>query len=258
MAQLQLPKCILKDDGDLKVAIPNTIYDFFAPRTKDIVVRCYGFRKGGFEASLCESTGAKVQVFDARPEAKESYDIYSRIMETHEALPADPKWSEALTNMWILPDSSTFSAELPWNYSGSIMVDGVRTPLVTKPVERVDICKIDYGTFTDEIVFQLLRSPYRPGLLFVCWPIGPDDSNESAACAGHLQTMGYRLLAAAGSFYTYIYVDQCMYEICSWARTDCNNPMFEEYRAQIFNAFNPVAGTTGPSPVEPVEPVPSS
>ena len=111
-------------------------------------------------------------------------------------------------------------------------------------------------TFTDEIVYQLLRSPYRPGLLFVCWPIGPDDSNESAACAGHLQTMGYRLLAAAGSFYTYIYVDQCMYEICSWARTDCNNPMFEEYREQIFNAFNPIADTTGPTPVESVAPVP--
>jgi len=235
----ELPKCILKEDGDTKFAIPITIYDFFAPRTKDITVLSYGFRNGGFEAALCEFTGAKVQIHDGRLESKERYDIYSRIMTEHETVATDPKWAEGLVNIWILPDSSSYSPIIPWTYSGNLTVDGVPTELCTVAAPSIDICKIDYGTFTSEVVYMILRSSYRPGLVFVNWDIGPDDSNASAACAGHLQTMGYRLLGSSGNYYTYMYVDECMYEICSWARIDCSNPMLSEYRRQVFEGFNP-------------------
>jgi hypothetical protein len=53
------------------------------------------------------------------------------------------------------------------------------------------------------------------------------------AAAGHIQTLGYRLLKTVGNNFLYIFMDECMYEICSWSRTDCTNPMFTEFQKQI-------------------------
>ena len=209
------------------------MYDFFSPRAKKITVWSYGFHRGGFEVDIAESTGAKVNIFDARPESLANYAIFDRVMKTHENTPEDPKWAADMTNFWIIPDSTTFSKVLPWAHSGNLVVNDCATELVKADAERVDICKADYGEFTTDIVYMILSKGYRPGIFYVHWDKHPDEASSTMACAGHLQTLGYRLLLSVENYFLYMFVDDCMYELCSWARTDSSNPMFDEFRKQL-------------------------
>jgi hypothetical protein len=233
----RLPHTVVKKDGDIPFASITNLYDFFSPRSKNITVWSFGFANAGVEIDIAESTGAKIQIFDARPGTQERYDIFERIMAKHASLPDDPAWATSLTNYWIVPNSTSFSSTLPWAYSGNLLVDGVPTEVKATDAERVDILKVDYGTFTTDILYTLLNKGYRPGLIYIRWDTHPDESNTTMACAGHLQTLGYRLLKSVDNYFLYLYMDDCMYELCSWSRTDTNNPMFEEYRRQLLEGM---------------------
>lgn len=230
-----LPKTCVKKDGGVEFPSVVNLYDFFAPRTKEITIWSFGFRNGEFECDIAESTGAKVHIFDARQGKKERYEIYNRVMNTHETDPSDPDWAKDLTEYWILPDSTSFHSVLPGLYNGSLDLSGTLTQFSAFTAERVDLVKVDYGEHTPFIVVSLLQHGYRPGLLWVNWNEHPDFSNLTMSVAGNIQTLGYRLLKAEGNYFVYMFVDDCMYELCSWARTDCSNPMFLEFKDQLFN-----------------------
>jgi len=240
-AEKQMPGTVVRTDGDVKFPSITGIYDFFSPRTKKIENWSFGFRNGGVETEIAESSGSKIKIFDGRLESKAKYDIFERIMKTHETQEGDPKWAEVLTDHWILPDSTKFSSTVPYEFSGSMDISGTLTSLSAIDVEavpQVDICKVDYDGFTPSIVYNILHCGYRPGLFYVNWPLHPDESNVTMICAGHLQTCGYRLLKSVGNYFLYIFVDSCMYELCSWAKTDCANPMFIEFRSEILESIN--------------------
>jgi hypothetical protein len=227
-----LPPTTEKKDGDVTFQGITCLYDFFSPRTKNIENWSFGFRNGGVEVDIAESTGSKIKIFDGRPESKEKYAIFERIMNTHETEDGDPKWAEVLTDHWILPGSTLFSSILPSQHTGTIDISGVFTQLkAANPEEtpRIDICKVDYEDYTCAIVYNMLHLGYRPGIFMINWPNHPDCSNETMICAGHLQTCGYRLLNSSVNYFTYLFIDDCMYEICSWNRKDSPNPMFQEF-----------------------------
>ena len=232
-----LPKCIIKTDGINFPTIQN-MYDFFSPRTKSIDIWSFGFRFGGVEIDIAESTGAKIKIFDGRPGKKEAYDIFARIMNSHETIVSDPEWAQNLTNAWILPDSTSFSPILPWTYNGTLDISGCPTQFEKIDCDRVDICKVDYDSFTTDIVYMITTKGYRPGLFFIKWDEHPDMSNITMGCAGHLQNLGYRLLYTVDNYFIYMFFDECMYEICSWSRTDCINPLFDEYRKQLLDGLH--------------------
>jgi hypothetical protein len=234
---MAFPKCVVKGDGDYKFPSVVNLYDFFTPRTKNITVYSYGFRNGGVEIDIAESTGATVKIFDAREGQDKRYEIFNRIMNTHETEASDPEWTSSLTEYWILPDSTMFSTILPSQYEGSLTLYSGATSFSKFDAERVDIVKVDYGADTSFIVNSVLAAGYRPGLLWVHWDQHPDESNITMATAGNLQTLGYRLLLSEGNYFLYMFVDECMYEICSWSRNDCSNPMFLEFKQQIFNGL---------------------
>jgi len=230
----KLPSTQTIQDGDIEVPSVGALYDFFAPRTKSIVVWSVGFRYGGLEATIAESTGAKIQIFDCTEFSKENYQIFERILTTHETQEGDLPWAEKLSNIWILPDSTTFHSYLPSSYTGTLQDKDLTIHLKEVTEERVDICKIDLGDYTPTYLYEFLNRGYRPGLLWVNWPAHPDESSMTMAAAGHLQNLGYRLLASINNYFVYIFVDECMYEICSWNTTTVSNPMFAEFQSQLF------------------------
>lgn len=234
---MALPTCAVKEDGGCKFPSVMNLYDFFTPRTRSICVWSYGFRNGGLEVHLAESTGAKVNIFDSRDGKKEQHDIFNRVMNTHKTQENDPDWASYLTKHWILPDSTTFSSVLPGIYDGSLSLSSGITQFSKFSTDRIDIVKVDYGEDTSFIVNSILSAGYRPGLFWVNWNMHPDESNLTMATAGNLQTLGYRLLKAEGNYFVYMFVDECMYEVCSWARTDCANPMFVEFKDQLLNGL---------------------
>jgi hypothetical protein len=231
----KLPPETVEKEGKLLFPSITSMYDFFSPRTKNITIWSVGFRFGGFEAHVAESTGAKIKIFDARPGVKENWQIFERVMNEHEIQEGDPEWAEPLTHQWILPDSTEFHSWLPWEFNGSLTIGNTVTNTQEIKEERVDICKVDYDKFTVHFIYYILNKGYRPGLFYVHWPNHPDECPQAMICAGHLQNCGYRLLSSVKNYFLYMFMDENMYEICSWNDKSSTNPMFEEYRKQLFN-----------------------
>jgi hypothetical protein len=233
----KLPPCLTIKEGLGEVPTIASMYDFFSPRTKSITIWSIGFGFGGVEANIAESTGAHIQIFDCSPTSKSNYEIFNRVMEEHETKEGDPKWAEELCDHWILPDSTTFNTYIPASFTGTLQNTEVNITLQETKVERVDICKVDIGSYTTTFLYNFLDQGYRPGLLWVKWPAHPDESSQTMAAAGHLQTLGYRLLKSVDNFFLYIYLDECMYEICSWNVTGIGNPMFHEFSGQLLEGY---------------------
>jgi len=205
------------------------LYDFFAPRSSKLTIWSFGLGYGGIECSFIESTGSTVHVFDARPEALQKNEQIQRVLVSHECSSEDADWIQPLADVWIPANKLVFSTQIPWSHDGTLIVNDVQTSLTkisTDKVPRVDICKIEYPGLTYKIVYNILNAGYRPGLLYIHWDQHPDMGINAMLCAGHLQNCGYSLLAELDGYFLYRFIDQCVYERCSWARTDCANPLF--------------------------------
>lgn len=234
----KLPTSNIIKDGDIEMPVVNSLFDFFAPRTKNITVWSLGFRNGVFEANIAETTGATIQVFDCDEKSKENYQIFARVMNEHETQEGDPAWAQPLCNHWIIPDSTTFRSYLPSSFTGTLHSEDINVTLQEVNPDRVDICKIDCGSYTTTYLYDFLNRGYRPGLLWVNWSAHPDESSQTMAAAGHVQTLGYRLLKSVGNYFVYMYVDQCMYEVCSWNTPEVVNPMLEEFKKYILEGLS--------------------
>jgi hypothetical protein len=207
------------------------IYEFFSPRSSKLTIWSFGLGVGGIETDFVESTGSKVCIFDARPEARQTFATMERVLLNHTAESDDPAWAAPLATKWISPAKLTLSSVIPFSHNGKIVVNGVETACAEMSVDsvpQVDICKIEYPGLTYQIVYTLLTTGYRPGLMYIRWDEHPDENVSAMLCAGHLQTAGYTLMATVNGFFLYRYVDECCYDTCSWARTDCMNPMVAE------------------------------
>lgn len=212
------------------------LFQFFQPRTSSIVLWSFGFGFGGVETDVVESTGANIHIFDARPEAKERYDTALRVLTTHEVLPTDDEWVSTLKDKWVLKKRFNYHTELPWSFSGTIDLSGVNTTfqkINTETTPRVDLCKIDYPLLTYDIVHMLLNKGFRPGILYIRWDEHPDMSTQAMLSAGHLQNCGYTLVSEVDGYFLYRFIDECVYEYCSWARSDCVNPLVNDIRDQL-------------------------
>jgi hypothetical protein len=208
----------------------RNIYDFFAPRTRQITAWSFGFRCGGFEAELLENTGCEMTVFDGRKDAQERFTIFKRVSEQHEKEDTDPEWAEELLDHWFVAKKVSLKESIPFSWSGTLKVNGAETTVSemdTAIVPQVDLIKIDYPKFECDVLHAVLNAGYRPGLLWVNWTENPDENVKTMLAAGHLQNSGYTLMFVDGNYFVYKFNDQCMYEMCSWATPSHTNPMVE-------------------------------
>lgn len=234
----KLPQVAIKNDGDREYPSMVNLYDFFSPRTDSITVWSIGFGKGGIEVDIAENTGVKIKVFDARPGAKDRFDIVNRITNTHEYQNTDPEWAKNLTKHWILPESLKFESKIPFRFSGTLDISGVHTETFRSEESKIDFLKIDYDYATASILRNMLEIGYRPGVILVVWPNNPDACAITMCEAGHLQMVGYRLLGHVGNTYLYMFMNNNMYEICSWSDTKSDNPVFPEYLEQMIGLIS--------------------
>ena len=220
-----------RKEGDSTYPTLKSLYQFFSPRSAKLTIWCFGLGYGGMESDFVDGTGSVVNIFDARPKSQENFAILRRVLETHSRNDEDPSWTVSLPNKYIDPTKLVLSSIIPWSFDGNIMVDSVNTACVkisTEDIPRVDICKIDYPGLTYHIVYMILTTGYRPGIMYIRWDEHPDENVSAMLCAGHLQTAGYELMMESGGVFLYRYIDECIYDTCSWSRTDCKNPMVAE------------------------------
>ena len=94
---------------------------------------------------------------------------------------------------------------------------------------RIDILKIDLGNGDERaVLYAILDAGFRPSTLMVNWSEMPDTNVPISLMAGHLQNMGYQLLAKEESKFLYYFTDRDWYMSCSWEDTTCPNPLIAE------------------------------
>ena len=230
---------ILENENTTKYPMLKDLYHFFSPRAKAITALSFGLDSLGIESHLISSTGCKITICDSRPGKEESYNYFLNILKKHEATDLNNTWEKQLSQRWILHKNFSFQTKLPYFFTGSVDLSGELVHCEKYEQERIDFCKIDYNEFNTHIVYSLLNAGYRPGILLVHWNRHPDQFTDSMLCAGHIQNSGYCLAGCENNWFLYVYIDNCLYESCSWARTDVANPMMDEIRAiSITNLLN--------------------
>jgi hypothetical protein len=230
---------IIQDDT-LEYPILKQLFTFFSKNIQNLVIWSVGFHKGGFECEVADMLNCKIQIFDARPASKSMYEKVSRILTNHRPDTNDDPWFEKLSKYFIQNDAFSFSSVIPGFHTGAFDLSGQPTQtfaLSTETISKVDFLKIDYPEYEKQILYAILNAGYRPGLICIHWDKNPDEFTPSMLAAGHLQTCGYTLVAFKGNSFLYRFIDDCIYEMCSWCRTDCNHPLLEEYKQQVFGMF---------------------
>lgn len=238
-----LPHTSLRKEGSVNFPSLHNLYDFFTPRSKQISVVSVGLDYCGFEVDIIENTGCTVHIYDNRWGSEEKYKMVERITREHKAQDTDPTWAKGFADRWIPKNRMVFHKSLPFQYSGSLNVLG---DLEVFREERLDVLKLSYDDFNTLFLYNFLNMGYRPGLIYINWSSHPDESNESMIAAGHLQNCGYQLLAAEGKWFLYMFMNQNIYESVSWARTDCMNPMLNDFKSSIIQNILGAASMTPP------------
>ncbi len=204
----------LVQEGHEQIKTMQQLNLFFGSRSTSLHIVSIGFGYGGLEQYFHEQTGSHVHIYDS---CEENCKRAQQFVQNGK------------------PSAFSVHTTIPCGIEGTICVKGddekISCSILTDP--QIDICKIDMKNKTEFILYQLLHAGYRPGLFYIRWDRHPDKFADAMICAGHLQQCGYILQAATGPWFVYRFVDDCAYEYCSWARTDCANPLFQTYEEII-------------------------
>lgn len=221
-------------EGVEQVKTLNKLYEFFGTRSRSLQIYCIGFGYGGIERFLHEQTGSPVKIFECRPEELARAEAFTEYFK--ERKETSFEWLQAHTRSSASSSAFLFHKGIPSLLEGTnIRVKGCDGKFQLTPfdTDRIDILKIDMKEATEFFIYQILHTGYRPGLLYIRWDRHPDKFSDSMICAGHIQMVGYKLLFQEGPWFVYQYQDDCMYEYCSWARVDCNNPFLDAHEEII-------------------------
>jgi len=219
----------------------SSLWDFYKVKGKNTVFFSVGSGLSALaEADLLETLGCSVHIWDPRPENHLKWKEVIEILTTRKRPDSATPFSKGIDEKWILPKRICLHPELPASFTGSGLFQGSSCSFqdltscvdeVCKTMDvpsRIDLLKIQLSGAEREILFTLLNSPYRPGLILVEWSIMPDADLLTTCCAGHLTQCGYVLIGKEGSHFLYLYKGDSAYEICSWEQTKYDNPLTAE------------------------------
>ena len=96
------------------------------------------------------------------------------------------------------------------------------------------ICKIEVSGEEIPILSSLLATKFRPSLIYLRWTESPDVSQSHCEMAGHLQSVGYRLISInENGFFLYHYSGQDIYSCCSWLNVSIGHPFVNLMKDQV-------------------------
>ena len=146
---------------------------------------------------------------------------YPNIKENPEQLELAKIWVRP-TNIHMGPNISTFAN--PVENPMYAALAPLFAELNIKPVIHYLKIEVPNG-FERSIIYTVLDNGFRPSLLLVKWLHDIDDDNATAQCNGHLQNAGYRLISLQNGYALYYFIDQCLYDSCSYKSVGLKNPM---------------------------------
>lgn len=252
----------------------NNVWDIFAGKGIRTVYLTVGNSKSVLaDLEIAESLGCPINAVPlSAKEAGEWAEVANILKERKRDASGALAYSAGAETKWILPKNLRAQPVLPWWTDGAIDLSGgftVKTQEATSMISsicntmklkdnasRIDILKIDTVAsapgLENGILQALLNAGFRPAVILVHWSTSPDTSLPATLAAGHLQNTGYALLSKTDHKFLYYYVDQDMYQTCSWEDTTSINPMVKELLVNIVGNFRrkvPVE-VKPPAPIE--------
>ena len=194
------------------------------------------------ELEIAETLGCPIHTWDPREEVTTAWQETKDILKARKRADTASAFTESADSKWVLPKNIHSYSSLPGFTNGSAEIQGKLYPTVSLQSavkqmislmkvtdERIDILKVCMGEGMEKnLLYALMDSPYRPGLLLVQWSVMPDNDLQTTICAGHLQNCGYELAEHIGHNFLYMFNSNCLYEICSWETNKCDNPIVAE------------------------------
>ena len=133
----------------------------------------------------------------------------------------------AIAKTWILPDRLHLgpdASEFLTLENGPIkFLEPIFEKLQTDPILNYLKIEVGYG-MERMLVYSILDSGFRPGLLCVKWSNVPDEHTSTAHCVGHLLNCGYALLKVENGYSLYHYNDDVLYDMCTVGQPSTENP----------------------------------
>ena len=232
--------------GSNKLPMIEKLWDFYSNKSIKTVVVSIGTSSSPLaELEIAETLGCVLHVVEWDVAKLDAWNETKEILKTRKKL-ATP-FTIDVENKWVLPKNLHISSVLPFFSKGTI--DGILTTDFDTYVEsicspmkienRIDLLNIQVENELP-IILALLNSSYRPGLLIITYTHMPDSNIITTQVAGHLQNVGYALIAKEEHKFLYRFVDNNVYEFASYENTTVDNPLLYEFTKELLlnNANN--------------------
>jgi hypothetical protein len=94
------------------------------------------------------------------------------------------------------------------------------------------------GGAEGRVLYEILDAGFRPAIIMIRWTQAPDSHPGVRLAAGNLQNCGYVLVKKEGNKYLYYFVNNDMYETCSWEIEGAINPMVDAVVQEVLSEVN--------------------
>jgi hypothetical protein len=222
-------KLFQTDDGEIPFL--RDIWGFYSMKgVKTIFVTVNPNSSFRLDLEVCENLGCPIRIFTDSDEIEQKWAVIAKTLKARkiDEVDKDKQWLEGVQKKWILPKNLIVKrTDIDWNT--------IFPELKQSAEGRVDLLKIEcYDEKERMLLYSLLDSGFRPGILLVKYTVDPDANVPSMLVAGHLQMSGYRLLSSNNSWFLYLYTDICFYDSCSWRDDTVQNPLIK-YVIELFD-----------------------
>jgi hypothetical protein len=236
-AAAQAIKTKLVGLGDDKWPILENLWDFYSKKgVKTVFVSVGSTGNAVADLDIAETLGCPAHIWSTNTA---NWDEVRQVLKDRKRGAEATAFTEGVDTKWVLPKNVRSYTGIPGFYTANTETfstvsidDCVKQCVATMTLDgeqRIDILKIALTEGMERAVLSaVLDTGYRPGLLMVKWSDMPDSNLFTTLTAGHLQNCGYTLLEKNGDRFTYMFVDRCMYEICSWETNKVVNPLVHE------------------------------
>ena len=226
--------------------ILDRLWDFYSNKgIKTVFVSVGSSSSPIAELEIAESLGCPLHVVETSSELHGQWLKVKTILQERKATEETTStFTTDVQNKWVLAKNLRISDKLPFSCAGLLevtngpastiafdtYVESICSTLGLTPENyRIDLLNIQLqADLFSPFTYSLIQSSYRPGLIIANYPIKQDSFLEYSVLAGHLQNIGYMLIAKDENKFLYMYNDKNLYETCSFENTTVDNPITYE------------------------------
>jgi len=239
-ATAEIPLRLLGEKGTNPIPIINKLWEFYSQKGIKTVFVSLGTSSSPLaELEISEILGCPLHVIEPSESKRELWNNVSEILKTRKRSD-EHVFTQEVENKWVLPKNLRISNKLPFFFNGSLELSGniietVNWDTYVQEIceklnipSRVDLLNLQMKDLEESILYSFINTGFRPGLILISYTSTPDSNLLTTQVAGHLQNVGYQLIAKENNKFMYLYNDKNVYEYSSYENNKIENPLIHE------------------------------